>query len=42
VNRGECTINAATAYIVDRKLPKPGTHCAAIQPSTVESKSTRW
>jgi pimeloyl-ACP methyl ester carboxylesterase len=29
VNRGDCMTNAATAHLVDRRLPRPGTHCPA-------------
>jgi len=37
LDRSDCTVDAATAYLVDRQLPRPGTHCAAVPPSTVES-----
>jgi pimeloyl-ACP methyl ester carboxylesterase len=28
-DRGECTAAVATAYLIDHRLPKPGTHCPA-------------
>ncbi|HSK96892.1 MAG TPA: alpha/beta hydrolase, partial [Euzebyales bacterium] len=42
VDRSACTVNATATYLVDRRLPKPGTHCAAVEPSTVEVRTTRW
>jgi pimeloyl-ACP methyl ester carboxylesterase len=42
LNRSDCTLNAATAYLVNRKLPRPGTHCAAVEPSTVEARTAAW
>jgi pimeloyl-ACP methyl ester carboxylesterase len=32
-NRSDCTRNATLAYLVDRRLPRPGTHCAAVEPA---------
>jgi pimeloyl-ACP methyl ester carboxylesterase len=36
----DCMTNAALTYLLDRGLPKPGTHCAAAEPSTVDSSTT--
>jgi pimeloyl-ACP methyl ester carboxylesterase len=38
----ECTVDAGTDYLVDRRLPRPGTHCAAVEPSTMEPALARW
>jgi pimeloyl-ACP methyl ester carboxylesterase len=39
-NRSECTANAAVSYLIDRKLPRPGTHCAAVEPTTAQARTS--
>jgi pimeloyl-ACP methyl ester carboxylesterase len=42
-DRSECTVDVATAYLVDRRLPRPGTHCAAVEPTTATPAArTAW
>ncbi|HEX6352352.1 alpha/beta hydrolase [Actinophytocola sp.] len=31
-SRSDCTLAAVTEYVVDRRLPRPNTHCAAVPP----------
>lgn len=47
VDRTACTVAAATDYLVDRKLPRLGTHCAAEQTATATTtpdgaRTARW
>jgi pimeloyl-ACP methyl ester carboxylesterase len=37
IDRSDCTRDAATRYLVDNKLPRPGTHCAAVAPPTAQT-----
>jgi pimeloyl-ACP methyl ester carboxylesterase len=41
-DRSDCTKDAAVAYLVDRKLPRPGTHCAAVAPSPTTARVATW
>jgi hypothetical protein len=38
----DCMTDAAITYAVDLRPPKPGTHCAAVEPSTVGTSAGRW
>lgn len=42
LNRGDCTRAAAAAYLLDRRLPRPGTHCAAVEEPSAEVTATAW
>jgi pimeloyl-ACP methyl ester carboxylesterase len=35
--RGECMLGATERYLLDLTVPAPGTHCAAVPPTTVAS-----
>ncbi len=41
-NRSDCTRTAFTNYVVNRTLPRPGTHCAAVEESTVDTRVAPW
>jgi len=39
MDRSDCTRTATTRYLIDLKLPRPGTHCAAVPPNAPAQKS---
>jgi pimeloyl-ACP methyl ester carboxylesterase len=41
-HRSACTFDVGRAYLVDRTLPKPGTHCAAVEPSLTARTAAVW
>lgn len=39
-DRSECTLSATTRYLVTLELPRPGTHCAGVPPSTTATRAS--
>jgi pimeloyl-ACP methyl ester carboxylesterase len=40
VRRSDCTRGAVDRYLLDLTVPRPGTHCPAVPPDTIDAAST--